>query len=73
MRIYLYETEKWMILGAILTLLGIALMVPGLGTIGLYWPGKVVLMRNMILEIIGAVVAIFGAVYCFLMKGVQGV
>ena len=68
---YLYENEKWMLLGAALVVLGIALMIPGIGTIGLYWPGKTVIMRDMIMGIIGGAVAVFG-VYLFVMKGDVG-
>ena len=71
MNFYLFDSEKWMILGAILVLLGFALMIPGIGTIGLYWPGKTVIMRDMIMGIIGGAVAVFG-VYLFVMKGDVG-
>ena len=65
----MYENKKWMILGIILVLLGFALMIPGFGTIGLYWPGKTVVMRDIIMGSIGAAIAVFGAVYCLLIKG----
>lgn len=68
---YLYENEKWMLLGAALVVLGIALMIPGIGTIGLYWPGKTVIMRDMIMGIIGGGVCLYGA-YTFGAKGIRG-
>ena len=68
---YLYDSEKMMIIGAILVLAGIALMIPGIGTIGLYWPGKTVIMRDMIMGIIGGGVSVYGA-YTFAVKGIYG-
>ena len=68
---YLYENEKGMLLGAALVVLGIALMIPGIGTIGLYWVGKTILMRNMIMAIAGIGVGSYG-VYTFVTKGIFG-
>ena len=68
---FLYESEKGMIKGVILMILGLALMVPALSTIGLFWVPKVVIMRNMIMAMIGMCVCTYGA-YTFVVKGIYG-
>ena len=68
---YLFESEKGMILGGILMILGLALMVPALSTIGLFWVQKTILMRNMIMAIAGIGVGSYG-VYTFVTKGIFG-
>ena len=68
---YIYDSEKGLILGTILVILGLALMVPALSTIGLFWIPKTILMRNMIMAIAGIGVGSYG-VYTFVTKGIFG-
>ena len=67
---FLYESEKGMIKGVILMILGLALTIPALSTIGLFWIPKTILMRNMIMAIIGMGVSAYG-VYTFV-EGIYG-
>ena len=68
---YLFEKEKAMILGVILGLLGIALTVPYLSHVGLFWIPKATLMRYLTEAIIGVGVCVYGA-YTFVNKGIYG-
>ena len=52
-------------------MLVLALMVPALSTIGLFWVQKTILMRNMIMAIAGIGVGSYG-VYTFVTKGIFG-
>lgn len=68
MNFFLFESEKAMIKGVILIVLGLALTIPAISTIGLFWIPKTILMRNMIMAIIGMGVSAYG-VYT-VMKGI---
>ena len=68
MNFFLFESEKAMIQGVILIVLGLALTIPAISTIGLFWIPKTILMRNMIMAIIGMGVSAYG-VYT-VMKGI---
>lgn len=68
MNFFLFESEKAMIQGVILIVLGFALTIPAISTIGLFWIPKTILMRNMIMAIIGMGVSAYG-VYT-VMKGI---